>query len=152
MKAKQQPKELRQPKIDIDQVMAARPTASATPEGASPKRTISILPERAPSTLPPISGPRRRRRSHPRSHRRKPAAPKMTTLQKIKAIEAAIEQLRPFLKADGGDCELVDVDGDTVQVKLSGACVGCQMASVTISGVRERLIEKLGIPLKVGPV
>ncbi|WP_407051849.1 Fe-S cluster assembly protein NifU [Methyloraptor flagellatus] len=152
MKAKQQPKELRQPKIDIDQVMAARPTASATPEGASPKRTISILPERAPSTLPPISGPRPAAPVASPLAPSKPAAPKMTTLQKIKAIEAAIEQLRPFLKADGGDCELVDVDGDTVQVKLSGACVGCQMASVTISGVRERLIEKLGIPLKVVPV
>lgn len=78
--------------------------------------------------------------------------PKMTTLQKIKAIEAAIEDLRPYLKADGGDCQLVDVEGDLVQVKLSGACVGCQMASVTISGVRQRLIEKLGMPLRVVPV
>ncbi len=78
--------------------------------------------------------------------------PKMTTLQKIKAIEAAIEEIRPFLKADGGDCQLIDVEGDLVQVKLSGACVGCQMASVTISGVRERLIEKLGMPLRVVPV
>ena len=47
---------------------------------------------------------------------------------------------------------LGDYNGDTVQVKLSGACVGCQMASVTISGVREKLIETLGIPLKVVPV
>ena len=124
LKAKQQPREVRQPKTDIDAVMAARPTASATP----PKPAASPL---APS---------------------KPSAPKMTTLQKIKAIEKAIETLRPYLKADGGDCELVDVDGDVVQVKLSGACVGCQMASVTISGVRERLIEQLGIPLKVIPV
>jgi NifU-like protein len=80
----------------------------------------------------------------------KPAA--MTTLQKIRAIEAAIEDLRPYLKADGGDCELVDVDGDKVLVKLSGACVGCQQASVTIAGVQERLIQKLGLPLRVVPV
>ena len=112
------------PKIDIDQVMASRPSAEAV-------RPAPIASPLAPS---------------------KPAAPKMTTLQKIKAIESAIEGLRPYLKADGGDCELVDVDGDLVQVKLSGACVGCQMASVTISGVRERLIEKLGMPLKVVPV
>lgn len=115
LKAKQQPKQIRQAKVDIDQVMATRPTASP------------LAPTR-------------------------PVPAKMTTLQKIKVIESAIEGLRPYLKADGGDCELVDVDGDTVQVKLSGACVGCQMASVTISGVRERLIETLGIPLKVVPV
>jgi NifU-like protein len=81
-----------------------------------------------------------------------PAAPKMTTLQRIKLIERAIEDMRPYLKADGGDCELVDVDGSTVYVKLSGACVGCQMASVTLSGVQERLMTKLGQPLKVVPV
>ena len=83
-----------------------------------------------------------------------PAAPKggMTMLQKIRVIEAAIEELRPFLRADGGDCELVDVDGDRVLVRLSGACVGCQMASVTVGGIQERLIAKLGHPLRVIPV
>ncbi len=78
--------------------------------------------------------------------------PKLTNLQKIRLIEEAIEELRPFLKRDGGDCELVDVEGERVMVKLSGACVGCQMASVTVSGVQEKLIEKLGQPLRVIPV
>lgn len=82
----------------------------------------------------------------------KPAAPAMTTLQKIKLIEAAIEEMRPYLKVDGGDCELVDVEGDKVFIKLSGACVGCQMASVTISGVQERLMQKLKTPVRVIPV
>jgi NifU-like protein len=80
----------------------------------------------------------------------KPAT--MTMVQKIRAIEAAIEEMRPYLKADGGDCELVDVDGDKVLVKLSGACVGCQQASVTLAGVQERLMTKLGLPLRVVPV
>jgi len=80
------------------------------------------------------------------------APSKLTTLQKIKLIEKAIEELRPFLQADGGDCELVDVEDDRVLVKLHGACVGCQMASVTINGVQEKLIEKLGMPLRVIPV
>lgn len=78
--------------------------------------------------------------------------PVMTTLQKVKLVETAIEDIRPFLKADGGDCELVDVEGDAVYVKLSGACVGCQMASVTINGVRQKLIEATGMPLRVIPV
>ncbi|MDD3764714.1 MAG: Fe-S cluster assembly protein NifU [Nevskiales bacterium] len=80
------------------------------------------------------------------------AAAGMTTLQKIRLIEQAIAELRPFLQQDGGDCELVDVDGNTVYVKLTGACVNCQMASVTISGVQERLADKLGFPLRVVPV
>ncbi len=77
---------------------------------------------------------------------------KLTNLQRIRLIEEAIEGLRPFLRQDGGDCELVDVEGDRVLVKLSGACIGCQMASVTVNGVQERLIEKLGQPLRVIPV
>ena len=77
---------------------------------------------------------------------------KLTNLQKIRLIEEALEEIRPFLKRDGGDCQLVDVEGDMVQVKLSGACVGCQMASLTINGVKEKLIAKVGIPLRVVPV
>jgi len=80
------------------------------------------------------------------------ASGKMTMLRKIKLIEAAVEELRPYLRQDGGDCELVDVDGNSVMVKLSGACVNCQMASVTIAGVQERLVQKLGLPLQVIPV
>ncbi|PPQ35488.1 Fe-S cluster assembly protein NifU [Rhodopila globiformis] len=82
------------------------------------------------------------------------AAPKkeMTLLQRIRLIEGAIEELRPYLKADGGDCELVDVDGDRVLVRLSGACVGCQAATVTIGGIQERLAAKIGRPLRVIPV
>ncbi|HXY59125.1 MAG TPA: Fe-S cluster assembly protein NifU [Methylocystis sp.] len=81
-----------------------------------------------------------------------PPSAGLTTLKKIKIIEEAIEELRPYLKRDGGDCELVDVDGSNVLVNLSGACVGCQMASVTVSGIQERLIAKLGTPIRVIPV
>lgn len=73
-------------------------------------------------------------------------------LQRLREIEQAIEALRPSLRADGGDCQLVAVDGDRVTIRLSGACVGCQMASVTIGGVQRRLSERLGRPLRVIPV
>lgn len=76
----------------------------------------------------------------------------LTNLKKIRLIEEAIEELRPYLRKDGGDCELVDVEGANVLVSLSGACVGCQMASITISGIQERLMVKLGMPLRVVPV
>lgn len=78
--------------------------------------------------------------------------PPLTTLQKIKLIEETIESIRPSLQRDGGDCELVDVDGNRVMVKLTGACVGCHLSSATIEGVQARLVEAVGIPLVVIPV
>jgi NifU-like protein len=77
---------------------------------------------------------------------------KLKPEERIELISSAIEELRPHLKADGGDCELVEVKDNTAFVKLTGACVGCQMASVTISGVQQRLVEKTGMPLRVVPV
>ncbi len=73
-------------------------------------------------------------------------------VQKIRLIEESIAEMRPHLKKDGGDCELVDVDGSNVYVKLSGACTGCQLASMTISGMQQRLVEKLQMPLRIIPV
>ncbi|MBL4832568.1 MAG: Fe-S cluster assembly protein NifU [Pseudomonas sp.] len=81
----------------------------------------------------------------------KPAASKMTTVQRIKIIVETIEQLRPALKADGGDIELVDVEGKNIYVSLVGACSGCQMAAMTLGGVQQKLIETLGEFVKVIP-
>jgi len=48
-------------------------------------------------------------------------------------VKIAIEQLRPFLHADGGDMELVDITEDKiVQVRLTGACSDCSMSSMTL--------------------
>jgi NifU-like protein len=77
------------------------------------------------------------------------AGVKRGTPEQIRLVENAIDDLRPRLQRDGGDCELVDVDGNTVFIKLSGTCVDCQLASVTLSGVQARLAEKLGLPLRV---
>ena len=58
--------------------------------------------------------------------------PKLTTLQRIKLIEQTLEeQVRPVLKKDGGDVELVDVDGDTVRIAFRGMCAGCRSAALT---------------------
>lgn len=81
-----------------------------------------------------------------------PPSAAMTNLKKMRLIEEAIEELRPYLRKDGGDCELVDVDGSNVLVSLTGACMGCQMSSVTLSGIQERLIAKLGMAVRVVPV
>jgi NifU-like protein len=76
----------------------------------------------------------------------------MTMVKKVMLIQAAIDELRPTFQRDGGDVELVDVDGDTVSVALSGACVDCSMASFTLAMVQEKLSETLGRPLRVIPV
>ncbi|TIX51643.1 Fe-S cluster assembly protein NifU [Alteraurantiacibacter aquimixticola] len=80
------------------------------------------------------------------------APAQMSTLQKIRKIEETIDAIRPSLQRDGGDCELVDVDGNRVMVKLTGACVGCHLSGATIEGVQAKLVEALGIPLLVVPV
>jgi Fe-S cluster biogenesis protein NfuA len=60
-------------------------------------------------------------------------------------VEAALEELRPALRMDGGDVELVGVDSGVVRVRLLGACGGCPMATMTLVGfVEERL--KLRVP------
>jgi NifU-like protein len=80
------------------------------------------------------------------------AAPKMTTLQRIRRIETVLESIRPTLQRDKGDVELLDVEGKNIYVRLTGACMGCQMASMTVSGIQQKLIEDLGEFVKVIPV
>lgn len=81
-----------------------------------------------------------------------PTAPRLTTLQRIRRIERVLESIRPTLQRDHGDVELLDVEGKNIYVKLTGACTGCQMASMTLSGIQQRLIEELGEFVKVVPV
>jgi NifU-like protein len=75
----------------------------------------------------------------------------LTNLQRIKKIEQVLESLRPALMADGGDVELVEIIGNTAYVNMTGACNGCQMASMTISGIQQRLMEVMGEFIKVVP-
>jgi len=67
-------------------------------------------------------------------------------------VQEAIEELRPYLKKDNGDCELVSVEGNLVTVRMKGACVMCQFAGATLNGLQQRLIEKLGVPLRIATV
>lgn len=59
-------------------------------------------------------------------------------------VEAALALVRPALQADGGDVELVDVVDGKVMVKLTGACGGCPMATMTLKqGIERTLKEKV---------
>ena len=73
----------------------------------------------------------------------KPAKPKkLTNLQKIALIQEVIErEIRPGLQADGGDIELIDIEGNKVVIALRGMCTGCLMSDVTIGGVQDKLRE-----------
>lgn len=75
----------------------------------------------------------------------------LTNLQRIKKIEEVLNSLRPQLMADGGDVELVEVVGNIAYVNMTGACNGCQMASMTIAGIQQRLMEVLGEFIRVIP-
>lgn len=58
-------------------------------------------------------------------------------------VEEAIKEIRPHLKADGGDIELIDVDEEgIVKVKLKGACAGCPMSQMTLQFGVERYLKK----------
>ena len=55
----------------------------------------------------------------------------------------ALESVRPYLKADGGDVELVDIKEDgIVEVRLTGACVGCPMSQMTLRAGIERALMR----------
>ncbi|TEU15963.1 MAG: NifU family protein [Dehalococcoidia bacterium] len=57
-------------------------------------------------------------------------------------VEAALEQVRPVLLADGGDVQLIDVKDGVVTLKLTGACGGCPMATMTLKGGIERVLKE----------
>jgi len=60
-------------------------------------------------------------------------------------VEKALMKVRSFLQADGGDVELVEVTEEgVVRVKLTGACGGCPMASITLkTGIEKTLKEEV---------
>ncbi|MGJ4887974.1 NifU family protein [Bradyrhizobium sp. HKCCYLR20261] len=72
--------------------------------------------------------------------------------ERERIIRAVIEEVRPNLKRDGGDCELVEIDGNKIMVKLAGACIFCKLASATLEGIQARMIEKLGEFVRLIPV
>jgi Fe-S cluster biogenesis protein NfuA len=59
-------------------------------------------------------------------------------------IEAILNRLRPFLQADGGDIELLEVLGNRASVRLTGKCAGCPSAHLTLHvGVEMAIKEEI---------
>ena len=78
----------------------------------------------------------------------KPAeTPKLTNIQKIRKIEEALErEIRPSLKHDGGDIELIDVIGNRVIVAVRGACAVCKASESTLKHFVEVKLRELVSP------
>ena len=57
-------------------------------------------------------------------------------------VEEALNKIRPSLMRDGGNVELVEVTDGTVKVKLTGACAGCPMSTLTLKMGIERILKQ----------
>ncbi|MGB9641751.1 MAG: NifU family protein [Candidatus Ratteibacteria bacterium] len=57
-------------------------------------------------------------------------------------VENALKEIRSFLQAEGGDCELVDVSDGIARVKLVGSCAGCPFAQITLTMRVEKIIKE----------
>ncbi len=57
-------------------------------------------------------------------------------------VEGVLDKIRPMLVRDGGNVELVDVNDGTVEVKLTGACAGCPMSTMTLKMGIEEILKR----------
>ncbi|MEI6030766.1 MAG: NifU family protein [Synechococcaceae cyanobacterium ELA739] len=59
-------------------------------------------------------------------------------------VERALDELRPYLMADGGNVEVVEIDGPIVKVRLQGACGSCPSSTMTLKmGIERKLREAI---------
>ncbi len=56
-------------------------------------------------------------------------------------VEAVLDKIRPSLVADGGNVELIEVNDGVVKLKLTGACAGCPMSTMTLKQGIERILK-----------
>ena len=62
----------------------------------------------------------------------------------INNVETVLDELRPYLMADGGNVEVVELDGPIVKVRLQGACGSCPSSTMTLKmGIERKLREMI---------
>ena len=62
----------------------------------------------------------------------------------LENVEKVLDELRPFLMADGGDVEVVELDGPIVKVRLQGACGSCPSSTMTLKmGIERKMRESI---------
>lgn len=104
----------------------------AAPPPSARRRSRSLL--RATATSPASSPPAN-----------KASSPAAGPLELTEAnVEAVLDEVRPYLMADGGNVELVEIDGPIVRLRLQGACGSCPSSAATMTmGVKRRLLEAI---------
>ena len=81
---------------------------------------------------------------HGKEPRAKRKSERLTNIKKIKLIEETLDrEIKPALKKDGGDIELIDVDGNIVLVKMHGTCATCAASQVTLKNYVETKLREL---------
>ena len=82
-----------------------------------------------------------------------PKTGKLSNLKKMQLVQEVLERdIRPMLRADGGDLELIDIDGDNVQIAFRKACAGCASSGNTAKFVEMKLRELVHEELRVQEV
>ncbi|MFO0015531.1 MAG: NifU family protein [Synechococcaceae cyanobacterium] len=62
----------------------------------------------------------------------------------VENVERVLDELRPYLMADGGNVEIVEIDGPVVKVRLQGACGSCPSSTMTLKmGIERKLRESI---------
>ena len=62
----------------------------------------------------------------------------------VENVEKVLDELRPFLMADGGNVEVVELDGPIVKVRLQGACGSCPSSTMTLKmGIERKMRESI---------
>jgi len=70
---------------------------------------------------------------------------------RMEKILAVLDEVRPTLRRDSGDVELIDVSGRNIYVKMTGSCSGCPLSAMTMGGLQAKLCERLGELVRVVP-
>ena len=67
-----------------------------------------------------------------------------TKAMTLENVETVLDELRPFLMADGGNVEVVEIDGPIVKVRLQGACGSCPSSTMTLKmGIERKMRESI---------
>eukprot|EP00873_Tetraselmis_striata_P019763 jgi/Tetstr1/440027/TSEL_028388.t1 len=126
-----------------------RPTASRTAQRvgcAVPPRSAGLL-ARAPAPTPALRSHRSSRGGVAVAAARSfvLAAADTDTLELTEEnVEIVLDEVRPYLMADGGDVELVEIDGLVVKLRLKGACGSCPSSLTTMKmGIQRRMQERI---------
>ncbi|CAD6257907.1 unnamed protein product [Miscanthus lutarioriparius] len=135
---------------------AAVPSTSTTSSSPSPFR-VGV----ASTAVPASSAPRLVAASAPLGHRRRRQVvqavanldPAIELPLTAENVEMVLDEVRPYLMADGGNVVLHEIDGNVVRLKLQGACGSCPASVTTMKmGIERRLMEKIPEIVAVEPI